>query len=329
MFAGQRLSTPEPHTRKEPVMRNRITYVGLDAHKATIQVAMLIPDQKPVEWQIQNEPAAVRRLAKRLLKEGTTELSTCYEAGPCGYTLQRQLNSLGVACQVIAPSLIPVKPGDRIKTDRRDARKLAELLRAGLLTEVHPPTAEEEAVRDLCRAREDETEDCLRCRHRLGKMLLRRGLIWGEGKKAWTAAHRQWLKSLRWDHEADQAVFEDYLLALEQAEERIKSLDMKLETQAHREPYREPVAWLPGETSGKDQSNHPSMPIWTGSSREDSLVQGIPMPNGKEVIPFVRIRTAGFLSESELASLGPPASKPWPTRFRSGCASTPPSRVPS
>lgn len=225
-------------------MRNRTTFVGLDAHKATIQVTMLVPDQKPVEWQIQNEPAAIRRLAKRLLKEGTPELATCYEAGPCGYSLQRQLRSLGVACEVVAPSLIPVKPGDRIKTDRRDARKLAELLRADLLTEVHPPTPEEEAVRDLCRAREDVTEDYLRSRHRLGKMLLRRGIVWGEGKKAWTVPHRVWLRSLRWEHEADQAVFDDYLLAVEQAEERIKSLDAKLDTQAQREPYREPVAWL-------------------------------------------------------------------------------------
>ena len=99
----------------------------------------------------------------------------CDEAGPCGYALQRQVTTLRVSGQVIAPALMPRKPGDRIKTNRRDARKLAELCRAGLLTEVRPPTPEDEAVRDLCRARDDAREDLQRSRHRLGKLLLRRG----------------------------------------------------------------------------------------------------------------------------------------------------------
>jgi transposase len=218
--------------------------VGLDVHKKMIQVAVLLPGRgAPVEWQEANEPRAVRRLAKRLLREAPGEILCCYEAGPCGYAVQRQLWEGGVACEVVAPSLIPVKPGERVKTDRRDARKLAELRRAGLLTEVHPPTPEEEAVRDLCRCREDAKEDLLRCRHRLGKMLLRQGRVWSEGR-AWTQAHRVWLRSQRFEHAAEQAVLDDYLLALEHLEERIRGLDEKLEAVSQEEPYREQVGWL-------------------------------------------------------------------------------------
>ncbi|MBN2358362.1 MAG: IS110 family transposase, partial [Deltaproteobacteria bacterium] len=118
----------------------------------------------------------------------------------------------------------------------------AELLRAGMLTEVRPPTPEEEAVRDLCRCREDATEDLLRSRHRLSKWLLRRGLCY-EGRN-WSVKHRQWLRSLRFEHAADEAVFTDYLLAIEVLEERLKCLERRLEEMAQTEPYREPVGWL-------------------------------------------------------------------------------------
>lgn len=225
-------------------MRDRTTFVGLDAHKDSISVAVLLPDrEEPIEWQLSNESAAIKRMAKRIRELAPSRIAACYEAGPCGYSLQRQLKGLEIECQVVAPSLIPVKPGCRVKTDRRDALKLAELHRAGLLTAVHPPTAEEEAVRDLCRAREDAVEDLLRCRHRVSKLLLRRGLRNPAGQ-AWTVSHRKWLRSLSWDYEADRAVFESYLLALEQTEERIKTLDLHLEREAAREPYRQPVAWL-------------------------------------------------------------------------------------
>jgi transposase len=109
---------------------------------------------------------------------------------------------------------------------------------------VHPPSEQEEAVRDLCRGREDARADLLRCRHRLGKMLLRRGILWEGGKKAWTEAHRRWLRTLPFEHEADKAVFEDYLLGIEQLEARLKTLDAKLDDLAQKEPYREPVGWL-------------------------------------------------------------------------------------
>lgn len=229
-------------------MEKGITFVGMDAHKKAINVAVLFPgNPRPLEWELPNEPAAVKRLVKKLRREAPGEVRCCYEAGPVGYTLQRQITSdksAGVICEVIAPSLVPVKPGDRVKTDRRDARKLAELLRAGLLTEVHPPTEAEESVRDLSRCREDAKQNLLSARHRLGKMLLRRGLVYGLGKKAWTQRHRQWLKGLTFGHEADQAVFDDYLLGVEHIEERILTLDAKLSSLAQQDPYREPVGWL-------------------------------------------------------------------------------------
>ena len=229
-------------------MRKGITFVGMDAHKKAINVAMLLPGSRsPVDWQVTNEPAAVRRLVRKLRREASGEVRCCYEAGPVGYSLQRQImsdKSAGLICEVIAPSLIPVKPGERVKTDRRDARKLAELLRAGLLTEVHPPTEAEEAVRDLTRCREDAKEDLMSSRHRLSKLLLRRGLVYGITPRAWTQAHRQWLRTLTFDHEADQAVFDDYLLGVEHLEERILTLDTKLSALAQQDPYREPVGWL-------------------------------------------------------------------------------------
>lgn len=226
-------------------MKENTTYVGLDAHKDSIQVAMLLPAQKaPVEWGSANEPGAVRRMVRKVLRDSGGAAEFCYEAGPCGYALQRQIRDLGAACGVVAPGLIPVKPGERIKTDSRDARKLAELLRAGLLTEVHPPTPQEEAIRDLCRCREDVRQDLLRCRHRLGKMLLRRGILWQDGKRAWSQAHRRWLRSLVFEAGPDRAVFEDYLLAVEQMEARLETLEAKLEECSQKEPYREPVGRL-------------------------------------------------------------------------------------
>jgi transposase len=168
----------------------------------------------------------------------------CYEAGPLGYGLQRALLDQGLECVVVAPSLIPVKPGDRIKTDRRDARKLAELLRGGLLTEVHAPTPEQEAVRDLCRAREAAKDDLNRVRHRLSKFLLRRDVRWTGGRSAWTKAHRSWLRGLRLELEADQVILDDHLLALDQVEDRLAALLTRLEAISIEAPYAEPVGWL-------------------------------------------------------------------------------------
>jgi transposase len=224
-------------------MKNVTTYVGIDAHKKDLFIAMLIgTEPKPVTWQLANEPNAVRRLVRKLEREAPGPVRVCYEAGPCGYALQRQVTTPRVSCQVIAPALIPRKPGERIKTNRRDARKLAELLRAGLLTEVRPPTPEEEAVRDLCRARDDAREDLQRARHRLGKLLLRRGLHYSG--RNWTRAHRQWVDRLEWAQPAERVVVDDYLLAIDQLEARLIELDARLTEIAQTEPYREPVGWL-------------------------------------------------------------------------------------
>jgi transposase len=224
-------------------MKNVTTYVGIDAHKKDLFMAMLVGDRAtPVTWKTPNEPSAVRRLVKKLEREAPGAVRVFYEAGPCGYALQRQLTTPRVNCEVVAPALIPRKPGERVKTNRRDARKLAELARAGLLTEVRPPTPEEEAVRDLARARDDAREDLQRCRHRLGKLLLRRGLHYGG--RAWTQKHRDWIMSLTWTHAAERAVVDDYLLAIDHTEARLLELDARLAEIAETEPYQKPVAWL-------------------------------------------------------------------------------------
>jgi transposase len=216
--------------------------VGIDAHKKDLFVAMLVGTQSPVSWTVPNEPNAVRRLVRKLERDAPGPVRACYEAGPCGYALQRQMTTARVSCQVIAPALVPRKPGERVKTNRRDARKLVELLRAGLLTEVRPPTPEEEAVRDLCRARDDAREDLQRCRHRLGKLLLRRGLHYTG--RSWTRAHRQWIDSLDWTQKAERVVIEDYLLAIDHVEARLLELDARLTDIAQADPYRDRVAWL-------------------------------------------------------------------------------------
>lgn len=233
--------------RKEPVVSKGITWVGLDAHKQFINVAMrAAPDGNFIEWKVANEPRAVKRMAKKLLRVANgTEVRCCYEAGPCGYALQRQMMAAGsLVVEVIAPALIPRQPGERVKTDRRDARKLCELLQAGLLTEVHPPTEEAEALRDLSRCREDLKQDQMRARHRLSKLLLRRGIRYTAGKKAWTRRYRDWLRALVFDNPNDQAVFNDYLLSITQIDERIKTIDAQIEAVAQQDPHREPLGWL-------------------------------------------------------------------------------------
>ena len=224
-------------------MKQVTTYVGIDAHKKDLFIAMLIGTEKtPVTWQLANEPRAVPRLVRKLEREAPGPIRVFYEAGPCGYALQRQVTTSRVSCEVVAPALIPRKPGERVKTNRRDARKLAELGRAGLLTAVQPPTPEDEAVRDLARARDDAREDLQRCRHRFGKLLLRRGRYY-PGRN-WTRAHRQWIDTLTWTHAAERAVVEDYLLAIDHTEARLQELDVRLAEIAETDPYREPVGWL-------------------------------------------------------------------------------------
>lgn len=224
-------------------MEQLTTYVGIDAHKKDLFIAMLSGHQVvPTTWQVANDATTVRRLVRKLERETPGPVRIFYEAGPCGYTLQRWMTTPRVCCDVVAPALIPRKPGERVKTNRRDARKLVELGRAGLLTVVRPPTPEDEAVRDLCRARDDVREDLHRCRQRVGKLLLRRGLHYSG--RHWTRAHRRWIDGVPWTHAAERIVVADYLLAIDQLEARLLELDARLTEIAHTAPFQEPVGWL-------------------------------------------------------------------------------------
>ena len=221
------------------------TVVGLDVHKKFVNVA-LIPDRAPKvteQWQVTNETRSLKKLVKQLKKLSTAPIVAVYEAGPCGYDFLRQITALDVDCRVIAPSLIPKKPGERIKTNRRDAAKLAMMFRAGLLTEIQPPRPEDEAARDLTRAREDAKQDLMSARHRLSKLLLRHGFVYRNGKH-WTFKHRAWLKQIRFEAVPTQQVFDTYLLAIEQIEERVAQLGSHIEALANSETYAEQVGWL-------------------------------------------------------------------------------------
>jgi transposase len=223
----------------------RITYVGMDVHKNSIHVALLVPGSpKPLTWSQGTTADAVRKLMARLVREAPGPVECCYEAGPTGYALQRTLRKHGIGCTIVAPSLVPIRPGSRVKTDRRDASKLAGLFRAGLLEEVHPPSEADEALRDLFRCRDDARGDLIRARHRMSKFLLRRNIIYRETKHHWGTRHMAWLRALSFEDRPSQAVFESYLLLIDQLCERLSRLDIELAEMARHEPYREPVAWL-------------------------------------------------------------------------------------
>lgn len=181
-------------------------------------------------------------MVKKLHQVAGEKVLCCHEAGPCGFVLQRRLEQLGVACQVVAPSRTPRRPGDRIKTNRRDALKLAKFLGAGLLEEVLPPSQEQEAHRELCRCRGTVQQDLTRSRHRVSKFLLRRGVSYP--RKNWTQGHRRWLRSLRLEQPSDQQVLESYLWSVEQLEQQRAYLDEKLQELAQQPEYREAVGQL-------------------------------------------------------------------------------------
>lgn len=208
------------------------TFVGLDVHKETIAVAIARPGREDAEslGMIPNTTEAVAKLVRRL--GPASGLRFCYEAGPCGYGLYRQLRGLGAECIVVAPSLVPERPGDRVKTDRRDAKKLARHLRSGDLTPVWVPDEDHEALRDLTRAREDAKEDVLRKRQQLSKFLLRLGCRPPEGVKAWTQKHRQWLNGLKLPRAGQQIVLREYMQALDEATSRVERLEREISEQA-------------------------------------------------------------------------------------------------
>lgn len=217
-------------------MKN-VRFVGLDVHAQTIAVGVAEKDGEVRSLGvIPNSAESVNRLIKKLGKPG--ELKVCYEAGPTGYVLYWQLTKMGVHCEVVAPTLIPVKPGDRVKTDRRDAEKLARSYRSGDLTAVWVPDAAHEALRDLVRAREAAKDDQLRARHRLGKFLLRQGRRPSGQMSAWTGKHMQWIKQQHFEQIAQEATLLDYLHEVEHAATRIERLEKALDAAVEKVPEK-------------------------------------------------------------------------------------------
>ena len=218
---------------------NKIRFVGLDVHAETIAVAVAEPNGEVRSLGIiANRPESIRRLVRKL--EPVEQLQFCYEAGPTGYVLYWQLTALGAKCEVIAPSLVPSKPGDRVKTDRRDAGKLARSYRAGDLTAVWVPDAAHEALRDLVRAREAAKGDLLRARHRLSKFLLRHGRRRPESMKSpWTSAHMEWIKTkVHFDQPAQEVALTDYVHEVEHLVARRERLDQAVLEAARSAPPR-------------------------------------------------------------------------------------------
>ena len=204
-------------------------HVGLDVHKDTIAVAVAPAGREPPTYvgEMANQPKAIGKLADRLLGQyGGEVIQFCYEAGPCGYEVYRQLKGLGLDCAVVAPSRIPKAPGERIKTDRRDACKLARLSRAGELTSVWVPDEEQEAMRDLVRARADFKNAERKARQQLGAFLLRHGRHWS--RSCWTKAHFAWLDGQRFERDWQEWAFRECLDGVRAASDRVSALTKQL-----------------------------------------------------------------------------------------------------
>jgi transposase len=209
-------------------MNKGTRFVGMDVHAETIAVAVAEGrDQARSLGIIANRPEPIRRLLGKL--GPPAKLKVCYEAGPTGYALYWELTRLGIHCDVIAPSLVPTKAGERVKTDRRDAEKLARSYRSGDLTPVWVPDARHEALRDLVRAREAAKEDQLRAKHRLGKYLLRNGQRPPQGCRSWTAAWWQWVRALQLPYADQNTTLLDYMMEVDHQAQRIESLEVAID----------------------------------------------------------------------------------------------------
>lgn len=212
-------------------------YIGLDVSKAKIAVAIADEGRNdPRFWGIvEHTKERIVKLLQQLQGSGESrvELEVCYEAGPTGYMLHRWLLESGISCTVVAPSLIPQRAGDRIKTDKRDALRLAQLFRAGELTGVYIPSPEEEALRDLVRAREDAKEDMNRHKQRMGKFLLRLQLFPPSKAKAWTFAYEEWLDTLRFKSPCHRVVFQEYRESIRETAERLRRYEKEIELLSH------------------------------------------------------------------------------------------------
>ncbi len=225
-------------------MKEIITYVAMDTHKKQHRVAVVYPDSGEMqEFTVKNTAKDIAKMVRQIKKRAGGMTDFCYEAGVCGFTLKRQIEKLGCKCSVIAPSLVPTKPGDRIKTDRRDARKLLGQFVAGQLTEVYPPDQQQEAARELTRCRQAAQENLKRIRHQLVKFLTRHGYIYSQGRH-WTKKHHDWLRSLKFDLTDLEIAFELHYTELQHCMQRLASLDKQLQQLAERPQYRQVVGLL-------------------------------------------------------------------------------------
>src|SRR5918995_515707 len=217
--------------------------LAFDQHAATTVAAVLLPGQRTSALHtLTSDPATIVRFVERVRRQGAVRC--CYEAGPCGFELQRTLSARSIPCDVIAPALIPRRPGDRIKTDRRDAGQLALLYRADALTAIHIPTDQEEAARDLLRCREDIRADLLRARHRLSTFLLRHGRRFTGTKKAWSKRHHAWLRAQTWPIAASDQTHRAYLRAVDEVLARLRDVEADLRALLDLEPLRPRVQRL-------------------------------------------------------------------------------------
>lgn len=233
---------PDVSSNAPAVVRMR---AALDVHKRTIVSASQPDDPRAGDLRVEEIPntaRAVRALVRRL--GGPDGLVVCYEAGPCGYDLYRLLTGMGVACDVIAPALTPVAPGARVKTDRRDAKRLLVLHRAGALKFVLAPTPAQEGLRDLVRCRDDLVCARRAARHRIAKQLLRHGHIFADGKKSWTKTHQAWVRRQRLADALAHSALQHMLAHLDSVDAQITALDHQLDEIAHTEPWSDPVRWL-------------------------------------------------------------------------------------
>ena len=212
-------------------------YIGLDVSKSKIAVAIADEGRQEARYWgvIEHTEAAVRKLMQKLRTTEDTVLEVCYESGPTGNVLYRWLLTMDISCAIVAPSLVPQRAGDRVKTDKRDAIRLAHLFRAGELTSIYIPSPEDEAFRDLVRAREDAKEDVNRHKQRLGKFLLRNQLSPPDGARPWTLRYEEWLDTLRFPDDCKRSVFEEYRQTIRETQERIKRYEKEIERQAKSE----------------------------------------------------------------------------------------------
>jgi transposase len=219
-----------------------LTWVAFDVHRDSITSAVLAPEHElPVIDRFFPDETCLRRFVGTL--EDPSRVRLCYEAGPTGYDLARLLRRLGVPTEVIAPSLIPITPGAKVKTDKRDARRLVGLYRSGQLTPVHIPSDAEEAVRDLCRTRADFVTDRTRWRHRLSTFLLRHGEVYRAGKP-WTGLHADWLDQRRFGDEALTQTYSHYRQMLHNIDTHIRAVESDLSGYLDQGPFNEAVSRL-------------------------------------------------------------------------------------